>query len=657
MTDAPTATPDTAARRLRCPRCTGPMAPLVLSSHRHARVTVDHCAECRLVWFDALESVQLDAMGWVRLLRTMEAGLAQPLAAAQVPRPACPVCSSLFKVVRNRTRYGRFAAQECPQGHGHLSGHAALLAERGLVRPLGAPERRALAAERHPLHCLNCGGPAAADDEHCSWCGTVLSVIDLPRLAHSLQVRDAAMAPSPMQRGQHATWPCRGCGTALDPGRDAECPACGHLVVAQRLPDIDPLLDEAEAALAAHAETATRVRERFPSGRRTPLADAPAEVSTYREVLPWGWVPWVPLAVLALAAVAALVGLFGVGRPSPQAVLALRTGPAPASLWPWVAEHARAAPNDLLAQQNLRLNVLDLHLRQLTDGRWWPERKLSELAKRQPDQRTLQDGWQAALNRWLETLPPAAGDTLPAVARGAGERYVSDAPGVWVEAETRRTGFWTPRVRNAGPAALPVAALHTRIAASYGSGLTWRCEPATQTAVLAPGAEVQLLCRTPNAPSWSPGVWSDAMQQLRPGNYRPDWQAGDGRRSMEMADLDNVALALVEQGARQGGVRVLPLASRWQALSGGALVGTVAAAAALGFVLFCGLARRIGERWAMGLLLVAAVPTFAMLSRGEGAATPLLVGAGVAATAMLVFGYRFAYRLYRDVVGRWLGRG
>ena len=45
------------------------MAALVLSSHRHARVTVDHCGGCRLVWFDALESVQLDALGWVRLLR------------------------------------------------------------------------------------------------------------------------------------------------------------------------------------------------------------------------------------------------------------------------------------------------------------------------------------------------------------------------------------------------------------------------------------------------------------------------------------------------------------------------------------------------------------------------------------------------------------
>lgn len=650
------ATTATAPRRLRCPRCTGPMVPLALSSHRHARVTVDHCGSCRLVWFDALESVQLDALGWVRLLRTMEAGLAQPLAAAQVPRPACPVCSSAFKVVRNRTRYGRFAAQECPQGHGHLSGHVALLAERGLVRPLGLPERRALAKERHPLHCLNCGGPAAADDEHCSWCGTVLSVIDLPRLAHSLQVRDAAMQASPLQRGRHAAWPCRGCGAPLDPGRDAECPACGHLVVAQQLPDIDPLLDEAEAALAAHAETATRVRERFPSGRRAPAAEAPAPVSTHREVQPWGWSGWLPLGVLALLAVVALGWLFGVGRTSPQAVLAMPVGPVPAALWPWVAEHARQAPHDLQDQQRLRLGVLELHLRQLAGGRWRAERPLSDLLQRRADGLSMEQDWEAALGRWLQAQPPGAADTLPAGAASSGERYVADAPAVWVEAQARSVGFWAPRVRNVAPIALPVAALHVRMPASNGASLAWHCEPATAITALAAGAEVQLLCRTPRAPAWDPGTWSDAMQALR-GAYVPEWQAGDGRRSLGMEHFDALALGMVAEASRQGGAGALPLSARWKGLGGGGLVATVAAAAALGFVLFCGLARRFGERRAMGTLLLAAVPLFVLLGRGEGAETPLLVGAGLAGCAVLVFGYRFAYRLYRDGVALGLGRG
>ena len=57
------------AGRIACPRCTAVMQALQLPSHRPLPVTVDHCAGCRLVWFDELESVQLDGMGWTRLLR------------------------------------------------------------------------------------------------------------------------------------------------------------------------------------------------------------------------------------------------------------------------------------------------------------------------------------------------------------------------------------------------------------------------------------------------------------------------------------------------------------------------------------------------------------------------------------------------------------
>ena len=108
-----------ATSALSCPRCTAPMRPLRLSSHRHESVTVDHCPDCRMVWFEQLESVQLDALGWVRLLRKMEAGAGRPLAPAQVGRPACPSCAQPLKPVQNRTRFGRFAVLECPERHGH----------------------------------------------------------------------------------------------------------------------------------------------------------------------------------------------------------------------------------------------------------------------------------------------------------------------------------------------------------------------------------------------------------------------------------------------------------------------------------------------------------------------------------------------------------
>ena len=46
------------------------------------------------------------------------------------------------------------------QGVAAYRGNAGALAERGLVRPLLAPERAALATAQRVLHCFNCGAPA-----------------------------------------------------------------------------------------------------------------------------------------------------------------------------------------------------------------------------------------------------------------------------------------------------------------------------------------------------------------------------------------------------------------------------------------------------------------------------------------------------------------
>jgi len=83
------------AQRLACPRCRTPMTALLLPSHRGGDVEVDHCAGCRLVWFDRFESVALDGLGWVRLLRTLELGVPRPLLPAAVAQPGCPIASRL----------------------------------------------------------------------------------------------------------------------------------------------------------------------------------------------------------------------------------------------------------------------------------------------------------------------------------------------------------------------------------------------------------------------------------------------------------------------------------------------------------------------------------------------------------------------------------
>lgn len=287
------------------------MAHLTLAGHFDRVVEVEHCSACRLVWFDSLESVKLAGLGWVSLLRTLQggAGLALPPGG---DRPACPHCAAPLKAVQNRSRFGAFAALECPQGHGHLHSHGGLLAERGLVRTLLPAERRALLARAHHLDCLNCGAPASGDDDDCGHCGSPLVVMDLPRLMHALSRSPHGDEASPAAAGLPLRWSCVACASPLHPARDAACPACGQAAVAPSLLDLTPLLDEADALLADASTQrllqAARTRavqlERTP--RRRDWRDTQvARLQRFWEQdprpgpsLPEGWAPWVWLGLL-----------------------------------------------------------------------------------------------------------------------------------------------------------------------------------------------------------------------------------------------------------------------------------------------------------------------------------------------------------------------
>jgi hypothetical protein len=252
------------------------MAPVRLRGHTGRSVQVDHCAACRLVWFDMLESVQLAGLGWVELLREMIRGEAQPRSPSPAPRPAtlpCPVCAQPLKAVHNRTRWGQFPAQECPAGHGHLHTDAGLLAERGLVRTMLPPERAALRAQRRVFHCLSCGGQAGTeserggDNDSCTWCATPLLMVDLPRLGHALRQRGVDGQAMPRADGVPLRWPCHACGTTLDPTRAAACPQCGAGLLAPAISDLRPLLEAAEHELRAAANHPARPKRTAPPPR------------------------------------------------------------------------------------------------------------------------------------------------------------------------------------------------------------------------------------------------------------------------------------------------------------------------------------------------------------------------------------------------------
>lgn len=233
---------------LACPQCAQPMEALELEGHYGQRVATDMCPRCNLVWFDEFESVRLSGLGWVLLLRRMQAAMAggaEPLK----PRLDCPRCRASLKPVQNLTRFGRYAALECPGRHGHLHTFSLLLAERGLVRPPTHADMKTLRKEKRAMCCLNCGAPIEGRTDSCSYCSSPLVVIDMPRLMTALLMRHAE--PLPEDSAERVAWPCRGCGAPLAPSHMARCDHCSHQVVVPSVMDLEPVLGKVEPLLRA----------------------------------------------------------------------------------------------------------------------------------------------------------------------------------------------------------------------------------------------------------------------------------------------------------------------------------------------------------------------------------------------------------------------
>lgn len=277
------------------------MQVLSLTGRGNAWVEVDHCDACRLAWFEPLEFDMLAPRGWVELLSRMARAAADAAGREGAPPEAraCPRCQAGLRAEPQATSFGRHVVHPCPRGHGQAQRDGALLASRGLFRPLLLAERVALATEKRQLHCLPCGAPLDGRAEHCAFCGSPATVIDLPRLAGALGLRDRQRSPddAPLLR-----WACHGCGSPLDATRDTACPQCRHPVLAPSLDDLTQLL---AAARRVHG-----VRDAPDEGGffATIAAAGPAGfIDAMLSSLGWGfWTRW--LAVMSLAGLLALAG-------------------------------------------------------------------------------------------------------------------------------------------------------------------------------------------------------------------------------------------------------------------------------------------------------------------------------------------------------------
>jgi Zn-finger nucleic acid-binding protein len=239
---------------LACGNCGQAMTKLTLAGHYGQRVQLDLCAPCHLVWFDPVESARLTGPGLLALISEMARAQSFAHTTAR-PDMHCPHCRGSLRTVHNRTRWGRSLQLECAAGHGTWQTFGEFLNEKGLLRPMSGIDRARALQQQGTLHCVNCGGEIGADDEACSWCGTVPALVDVARLAAALDP-EAATAGHQVHRTavRRGSLQCAACGAAQPAEGGWQCVSCKVTLTAPDLEQAVRLVSAIGPALQAHAE-------------------------------------------------------------------------------------------------------------------------------------------------------------------------------------------------------------------------------------------------------------------------------------------------------------------------------------------------------------------------------------------------------------------
>jgi predicted nucleic acid-binding Zn ribbon protein/Zn-finger nucleic acid-binding protein len=249
---APPIAPTEAA--LACGNCREPMQRLVLPGHYGRSVEVDLCAGCHLVWFDLTETARLNGPALLELIGTMARSQTLPHQLLRTDA-RCARCSSTLKTVHNRSRWGESLQLECLRRHGAYQSFAQFLREKGLLRPMSRIDRAQLLQRAGQIDCVNCGATIGADDERCSHCLSVPSLLDVARLARALDPEGVIEPHAVHATAAHqAALQCAACGTALPPDQSLRCGQCGATLAVSRLSEAHEKVDALGPALRAHAE-------------------------------------------------------------------------------------------------------------------------------------------------------------------------------------------------------------------------------------------------------------------------------------------------------------------------------------------------------------------------------------------------------------------
>ena len=229
------------------------MQPLSLPGHYGRSVELDLCRACHLVWFDQTETARLNGPALLELIGQMAAAQLLPHELLR-PDAGCARCGGALKTVHNQSRWGRSMQLECTKGHGAYQTFAQFLHEKGLLRSMSRIDRARLVQARGHIDCVNCGAALARDDDQCSHCLSVPSLLDVARLARALDPEGAIEAQAVHSKPAHqAAMQCAACGAALPKDEAWRCAQCGATLAISRLADAHACVQGLAPALRAHA--------------------------------------------------------------------------------------------------------------------------------------------------------------------------------------------------------------------------------------------------------------------------------------------------------------------------------------------------------------------------------------------------------------------
>jgi hypothetical protein len=177
-----------------CPGCAATMRPQHLASKITGELTVDLCADCQAIWFDAFESTQLAPGATLQLfeaIRTARPAMRRP-PPATLPCPRCTLPLALTQDVQHTTRFSYY---RCASGHGRLTPFAQFLREKDFIRAPTPAELARLKASIRQISCSSCGAPIDLErDAACPYCRAPIAILDPDAVAATIRALQSAEA-------------------------------------------------------------------------------------------------------------------------------------------------------------------------------------------------------------------------------------------------------------------------------------------------------------------------------------------------------------------------------------------------------------------------------------------------------------------------------